>query len=342
MIEPLKLPADSKSRIIRLSANFSILYVGGISFSHFYNSTLTSTEATTLILAIEDFLKKFAGKSAAYSFLLQSPYWARIADNPVLEINYDCMDLHHGFGSATVEVEMLEEALLKRANRIIVSSDYLNLAVREIHESLSLPPIGIVKNGADPEHFVRGPSHSATLAQAQSTKKPITVGYFGAMAEWFDLDLLKEVASLLPEIRFEMIGSHRLSADALEKLPSNLRFLGEQPYKKLPALAAHWAAGLIPFHLTDLIKATHPVKLVEYCALGLPVISTAIPEVICAPITTYTASDAATFASEIRRALAEDSDSRKTQRIEYAKGNSWKMRADEFNAILKTQPRLSI
>jgi glycosyltransferase involved in cell wall biosynthesis len=59
----------------------------------------------------------------------------------------------------------------------------------------------------------------------------------------------------------------------------NLHFLGRRPYETLPAYCRHFDVGLIPFKVNELTRAVNPIKLREYLAAGLPVVSTPMPEV---------------------------------------------------------------
>ena len=58
-----------------------------------------------------------------------------------------------------------------------------------------------------------------------------------------------------------------------------MHFLGRKSYAELPAYCRQFDVGLIPFKLNELTRAVNPIKLREYLAAGLPVISTPLPEV---------------------------------------------------------------
>ena len=85
-----------------------------------------------------------------------------------------------------------------------------------------------------------------------------TVGFYGAIAEWFDADLVADLAELRPGWKFELIGS-TLTGDVsrLEKLP-NVTLLGEKPYAELPRLVAAWDCFLIPFETDSADRGHQP------------------------------------------------------------------------------------
>jgi hypothetical protein len=92
--------------------------------------------------------------------------------------------------------------------------------------------------------------------------------------------LLSDAAKMRPEWHFVLIGD----ADSTVNIGryqsiANMHFLGRRPYQSLPGYCRHWDIGLIPFKLNELTIAVNPIKLREYLAAGLPVVSTPLPEV---------------------------------------------------------------
>ena len=59
----------------------------------------------------------------------------------------------------------------------------------------------------------------------------------------------------------------------------NIHRLGRKPYAELPAYCKGFDVALNPFAINELTLAANPLKVREYLAAGLPVVSTDIPEV---------------------------------------------------------------
>jgi hypothetical protein len=59
----------------------------------------------------------------------------------------------------------------------------------------------------------------------------------------------------------------------------NIHRLGPKPYSDLPAYAKGFDIAILPFAVNELTLSANPLKIREYLAAGLPVVSTAIPEV---------------------------------------------------------------
>jgi hypothetical protein len=77
-----------------------------------------------------------------------------------------------------------------------------------------------------------------------------------------------------------MIGPPELARRRFPAL-ANLHVVGALPWAELPGYLQHASVGLIPFDIgnhRDLIRGVNPLKLYEYAAAGLPVVSVAWPE----------------------------------------------------------------
>jgi glycosyltransferase involved in cell wall biosynthesis len=100
-----------------------------------------------------------------------------------------------------------------------------------------------------------------------------------------------------------MLGKVAMDVSALERLP-NVHLLGHKPYETLPNYCKGFNAAVIPFPLSPATLSANPLKAREYIAAGLPVVSTAIPEVqaLGGCRIGFEADD---FVRELRAALAE-------------------------------------
>ncbi|MDI6773266.1 MAG: glycosyltransferase, partial [bacterium] len=200
----------------------------------------------------------------------------------------------------------------------------------------------LVKNAADFAHF------SAFVGEAPAWLRQLprpVIGYYGAIAEWFDSKLVGELARLRPEWTFVLVGStYTADLRPLEGLP-NVRLPGEQPYARLPAFLHSFDVCLIPFKRLPLTEATDPVKFYEYLSAGKPVISVSLPELrgYEAEGLVSLAETAPEFAEQIERALASHSPDAIARRMRFAGQHTWGARHLQLReAIRKLHPRASI
>jgi glycosyltransferase involved in cell wall biosynthesis len=106
----------------------------------------------------------------------------------------------------------------------------------------------------------------------------------------------------------------------------NIRILGRCPYESVPLILTGFSVAMIPFKMSSLIEATSPIKLFEYLACGLPVISTCLPEVMALeePGILECEERAGDFAEAARMLHANDDDIRVERRLRIAESFSWK------------------
>jgi len=99
--------------------------------------------------------------------------------------------------------------------------------------------------------------------------------YVGAIHDWFDVDLVHYCAKNLPNYSFIIIGPEQKDLSLLKKL-KNVHILGSIPYTKIPAFLYNSQVGIIPFNVKDypdLVNSINPLKMYEYLACGLRVVS---------------------------------------------------------------------
>ena len=139
-------------------------------------------------------------------------------------------------------------------------------------------------NGVDLAHFqvAKDPARVPEALQDLVLENKPIIGYFGAIANWVDFDLLIYAAQQRPDYRFLLVGPHYGAHDLpqkerLSKMP-NVFMPGTIPYQQLPYVAQFFTVATIPFLLNEITESTSPIKLFEYMAMGKPVVTTAMPE----------------------------------------------------------------
>ena len=88
--------------------------------------------------------------------------------------------------------------------------------------------------------------------------------------------------------------------------------------------------GIIPYIRNDWTASVDPLKLLEYLAAGIPVVTTDIPEVRkYLPVVTV-AEDDDSFIRAVGQAIQGNRGDSAERRKAVARSNTWKARAEQF------------
>ena len=244
---------------------------------------------------------------------------------------YQCVDEYTAFtGVQSTPLAELEQDLLRRSDLVIVSAEPLLRSKSPFN-----PRTVLVRHGVDHAHF-RKALDPATQVPASIADLPRPViGFFGLIADWVDVGLMARVAEHFPGGSLVVLGKATTDTSALERQP-NVHMLGRVPYADLPAYCKGFDVALNPFRINELTLNANPLKVREYLAAGLPVVSTAIPEVEVLGQCRIGA-DADAFIREVAAALAEPGPSPARSAAMWPE--SWEARLDEIREHLAALPR---
>lgn len=239
---------------------------------------------------------------------------------------YYCVDEYTAFsGVASRSLAEMEEGLLRRADLVIVSADKLYQS-----KSPHNPHTVMVRHGVDYTHFRRALAPETIVPdEIRNLPRPV-IGFHGLIADWVDLDLMAEVAKHFSHGSLVMLGKATTDTSVLKNL-TNVHLLGRKPYAELPAYCKGFDVALNPFRINELTLNANPLKVREYLAAGLQVVSTAIPEVEVLGQCRI-GRDSREFISEIEAALVNPGTS--VERSEAIRAESWEARVDEIRRHL--------
>jgi GT2 family glycosyltransferase/SAM-dependent methyltransferase len=249
--------------------------------------------------------------------IVQLPFWWPLVKEAAAAfawpVVYDCMDHHAGFSTNHSVMLDQEQQLLSESFLAVVSSARLEEEARRSNRNVLL-----LRNACDYGHF-------ATIPTKAKKGRPV-VGYYGAIAEWFDSDLVADLAERRSDWDFILVGS-TFSADVarLSKLP-NVSLPGEKPYSEIPAWLAKFDVTILPFKRVPLTEATNPVKAYEIFAAGKPLVSVPLPEMAQLAPLARLASTASDFEREIEAELNSPSPELNAKRRSFARENTWQKR----------------
>lgn len=263
--------------------------------------------------------------------LVDHPGWVALARLvPRSRLVYDCMDNHHGFATANATLAADERRLLAEAELVVVSSSELEAAVRRERPDARLV---MVRNACDPRHF-------AAARKRVPTPRPV-IGYFGAIAEWFDVALVRAVVAAMQDHDFLLVGADSAGVQHALAGLKNVRFTGEVGYDELPAAIVAMDVLFVPFVIGPLTLATNPVKAYEALAAGKPVVATPMPELMLTELAPFVriGADAPACIAALRAAVHEAlAPSAVGMRTAFAERQTWAVRGAVLCEALAAVP----
>ena len=190
---------------------------------------------------------------------------------------YYCVDDYTEFTGVASGLKEIEEDLFRKSDLVVVSAEKLFEDKKHFNKNTF-----IIRHGTDWRHFRKSLNDSTKIPdEIKSLPKPI-IGFHGLLADWVDFELIKKVAGKYEQGSVVLIG--KIAVDAEKKVKildgiDNVHFLGRKPYEELPNYCKGFDVALNPFEINELTLAANPLKVREYLAAGLKVVSTDIPEV---------------------------------------------------------------
>jgi glycosyltransferase involved in cell wall biosynthesis len=249
----------------------------------------------------------------------------------VYDITDDWISLTQSPALAKLTEEQ-DRALCALADAVIVCSSHLYAIKKDLARNLYLIP-----NGVDLAHYAHVADRCGELPRAAAQWKRPVLGYTGTIhPDRVDISLVEALAKRMPEASVVLVGPNHLSAEQMKPLnaQSNLHFTGPVPYKEIPGYMRAFDVCITPHLVTPFTESLNPIKLWEYLAAGLPIVSTDVAGFRDFPSLVRIARSPAEFESEARAALQEEPSLREERQREAAK-HSWSSRLDDIVAVLE-------
>jgi glycosyltransferase involved in cell wall biosynthesis len=307
VLSPLVIPIHGRSRIRTLNARLLRAQVGRAAHSLGF------------------------GRPLLWSYVPQADWLVETLQPSA--IVYHCVDdIAAQKGVAAAAFREAEAHFAARADLVLASAPALAERMRTLNDRVFYAP-----NVADTDRFATalevGPTDPAMAALPG--RRIVFTG--AVVATKLDLELLEGVARARPSWSIALVGpvgagDPRTDISALERLP-NVHLLGVRPYAQLPEVLRGADVALVPYAINDLTRSVFPMKVYEYLAAGLPVVTTPLPA-LAETTGVVVAADAPATVAAVERALAEDGAAARRARSAAVRENSWDARLEEIDSYL--------
>lgn len=247
--------------------------------------------------------------------------YARLCRN--CKVVYYCVDDFRFWPGVNAEVvRQMESSLIKRADVLIGVSDALCSRLSE-----SGKHVHKLTHGVDEKFFhLAGEAEHPRLRDIPHPR----AGFIGLLDGRVDVELLKSVSELLGEWSFVIVGPSDSSIGKM-RFGRNVYRVGRVPYAEVSQIMAGFDVLLLPYRSGgELAKSLSPLKLKEYLATGLPVVSTSIDQVREYESFVHISDSARQWSHALEEALSEELSLRRQRIHELLKSESWGKKAEEF------------
>jgi teichuronic acid biosynthesis glycosyltransferase TuaH len=227
----------------------------------------------------------------------------------------------------------LEPQLIKKSDLCVANSTYLANYCKQYNSNSFY-----VGQGCDLEIFTNK-QDVPVPDDVLKLQKPI-IGYVGALQSIrLDLELLEYIARQKPEWSIVLVGpeDEQFRGSKLHEI-KNVHFLGSKNPDTLPAYINSFDVCLNPQVVNQVTIGNYPRKIDEYLAMGKPVVATRTEAMSVFEQHTYLGVTKEDYVQLIEKALAENAEEKRQQRIDFAATHTWENNVAEiYKAILSTE-----
>lgn len=242
---------------------------------------------------------------------------------------YDCHDDNAEFypaGPLKALIETRHAELLERTALNVFSSAHLEDKYRTDTPSI------VVRNGHTIDGDVRVIDEAHVQAQEGDGGKDFTLFYFGTVSEWFDFNLILRLLEACENLKVEVIGP----ADVQTVAHPRVIYTGPMNHAELLVHARQADGFIMPFTVNPLIEGVDPVKLYEYLAYDVPVLSVFYDELrhFEGLVDFYRSTEEAI--ERVREYIHDQTSSRidKPARKAFLAASTWRARAAQYAAAI--------
>jgi UDP-galactopyranose mutase len=297
--------------------------------NEFFNRIIRKINSKIILTRLIEYLNK--KEIAHLTIYTNSPFFLDVIKGLKLDfLIYDVMDDLISFPDAPKNASQTEDELFELSDLVFTGTYSIYEIKKNKHRN-----IHFIQCGVDYQHFAMDNiEETKELLDMKEIKKPI-IGYFGALNERLDCELIKKIAYERTGWSLVMIGPKYESVVNLP-MAKNIFYLGKKHYKDLPKYLNEFDVAIVPYSLKGGTQFVNPVKVLEYLSGGKPVVSTAIPDVKrFFSEYVYIADNEKDFIKKIEEALKNNTPEAETKRKEFAKKRSWEMMVEEMTTLYK-------
>lgn len=223
-----------------------------------------------------------------------------------------------------------DDFLTKNADQVVVVSDFLYQK-----KSSQRATVHLISNGANIDLYSKiGTDQIPVHPLVKDLPKPIW-GHTGTLDSRINIDLVLSISKQFPDATLLFVGPINIQNSQLERLKAcpNIVIHGPIDHYDLPSVMQGFDACIVPRHVEEFTESQNPLKLWEYLASGLPIVTTATAGFRSYPNLCYIAQDSKEFIGMLNHCCKESALSKALRKKEALK-HTWDLKLDQIENIL--------
>lgn len=236
-----------------------------------------------------------------------------------------------------------KERISKGYKEIIKRAKIIFTVSKELERSFSAkhPKVYHLPNAVDAKFLREGAGRTGGFPEDLAGLKQPLVGYVGTIETRIDLSLVRHLAVRNPDISFVMVGPVTPDVD-LSPFSNlkNVHFLGKKSHQDVPRYINTFEVCFVPHKTGGLTKSMNPLKILEYLALGKPVVSTNIAGIEELANVVKIASDYDQFNRHMLSAIYEDKPDDAMRRQQAVERRTWDKVVNRMMEIIISEAQI--
>ena len=227
-----------------------------------------------------------------YSVFINGTQSVRLSRRYGVPVVYRVLDAYHQLRSGAVTQAILrvgERYIYRRADHVLVTNEKMNDYVQTLAGAGAAAPSSVLDHGVDCEHFSPRSPDAELMGQYGLTSADEVIVFLGTTYGFSGLlALVRRMPDILqrrPRAKLLIVGGGELDA-ALAAAVKDMRLeecvllSGMVSYQDVPRYLSLGCLAVNPFEINDITRDIIPIKILQYQACGLAVLSTPLPDLL--------------------------------------------------------------
>ncbi|MDP3442681.1 MAG: glycosyltransferase, partial [Ignavibacteria bacterium] len=288
----------NENRIGSLEKNkLSRTGIGEVELISLPNNGLPIVKYLSAKLQFPKILKKLIQQNSIdvvllYSVFINGTGAISVCRNAGVPIVYRAIDAYHRLRKNKMESWLLlqsEKYIYNNVDAISVTNKKMENYIREITRNKISCPVHITDHGVDTSHFKRLTINDVLAKKLLIEPNDFVCVFLGTTYSFSRLDSLvyhmERLRKAIPGFKLLILGSGDLDEPIRDAVAETEQFNfvlqpGMIPYHDLPDYLSLAKLAINPFKINDITRDIIPIKILQYLASELPVVSTPLPDLV--------------------------------------------------------------